>query len=307
MNRHYPILASIAICAASAQADWLLNEYETVEADSSGLERTYGIKTFANRSSEVSTTSGGSITLRATKIASDGIEGYTANFGWLHPLMSNWKEVDVRGMTGISLEVKLSVVPAAGLEIGLITEGMDWLTAFYIQFPERLRAGTLWLPISLDILDFLPPAEFCDPCGIDYPSLEYVLQNLKGIRFSPKVAYSAGGSISGKSCTNCVGPTQTAITMEIRKVTLLGVDKPIPVGIEGTKAQPTFEASYHSGILSLQGSVGFNSIEIMSVSGKSVAIVPPLTTTSIHLERGTYLIVAKGQGSIQTRKLAVLK
>ncbi|HNC16365.1 MAG TPA: hypothetical protein PLV77_10720, partial [Solirubrobacterales bacterium] len=107
MNKAIAVFQAVATCCVMAQADWLLNPYETVAADSAEVNAIYGIQAFANPASEVSITvpAAGVIQLAGTKIASDGTEGYTANIGLLHPLTPDWAITDVTGVTAITLDV----------------------------------------------------------------------------------------------------------------------------------------------------------------------------------------------------------
>ncbi|HNC16366.1 MAG TPA: T9SS type A sorting domain-containing protein, partial [Solirubrobacterales bacterium] len=76
-------------------------------------------------------------------------------------------------------------------------------------------------------------------------------------------------------------------------------------GVKGKVAKSAFGASYKSGELSLQGLAGFKSVDVVSISGKTVASVSPVGKTTVKLDRGTYVLVAKGEGKTLTRKLAV--
>jgi len=82
-------------------------------------------------------------------------------------------------------------------------------------------------------------------------------------------------------------------------------DIDVTVGVKGKVVKSAFGASYKSGMLSLQGLAGFKSVDVVSVSGKTVASVSPVAKTAIKLERGAYVLVAKGEGKTLTRKLAV--
>lgn len=108
MKKLYPVLAAIALSAVGAHADWVLNTYPVAAADSVETNALYGVQSFQNKSSSVTTkvTAGtpGSISLVATKVASDGTEGYTANIGMLHPLTPDWGVYDLTGLTGVSFE-----------------------------------------------------------------------------------------------------------------------------------------------------------------------------------------------------------
>ncbi len=238
MKKLYPVLATIAFSAAGVQADWLLNTYETVTADSAEVNATYGIQAFANPASEVSTAAPGAgvIQLAGTKIASDGTEGYTANIGLLHPLTPDWAIADVTGVTAITLDVKFSAKPADGFEVALASD--EYPTEYADggkTYTKKVLAGGLpaagvWKTLTLPIEEFLPPDWWCvpddvlKPCPDDFPKLETILKNLKAVQFAPKVKYSAAGTQNGTACTGCVGPTQTAITTDIRNVTLVGVE-----------------------------------------------------------------------------------
>ncbi len=237
MNKAITIFQAVATCCVMAQADWLLNPYETVAADSAEVNAIYGIQAFANPASDVSITvpAAGVIQLVGTKIASDGTEGYTANIGLLHPLTPDWAIADVTGVTAITLDVKFSAKPADGFEIALASDEYPKVYADGGKtYTKKVLAGGLpaagvWKTLTLPIEEFLPPDWWCvpddvlKPCPADFPTLATILKNLKAVQFAPKVKYSAAGTQNGTGCTGCVTPTQPAITTEIRNVTLVGI------------------------------------------------------------------------------------
>ena len=71
----------------STQANSLVGEFLTPTLDSAQTRAVYGIETFQNKSSAVTVTvPGGYVQLEASKIASDGTEGWTAEVGLRLPL-----------------------------------------------------------------------------------------------------------------------------------------------------------------------------------------------------------------------------
>lgn len=235
MKKLYPVLAAIALSAVGAHADWVLNSYPVAAADSVETNALYGVQSFQNKSSSVTTkvTAGtpGSVSLVATKIASDGTEGYTANIGMLHPLTPDWGVYDLTGLTGVSFEyqntAKITEVLAVSFGSKAYSDEIASAGTVYeatLASATQLAAttGTTWKKGEVAILDFATPTWWTAPA--DFPTIETVLKEVKNIQFAPKTLYTADGAQNGTACKKCVTPTMTAVTLSIRNITLLGVD-----------------------------------------------------------------------------------
>jgi len=244
MKTRIVVVASWSLLAMSAHADWVLSDYATTAADSLSAADIYGLQVFKNPASTASVTAGtGSAVFKAT-YASDGTEGYTANVGLLHALTPDWAEHDLTGITGVTFEYKNSakITDALAFSFGsaaysdaIAKAGTVFENA--ITGTAALASGTTWKTASLGILDFAPP-KWWTPSA-DFPEKADVLKAVKNVQFAPKTLYSGTGTQNGKTCEKCVGPDMTAITLEIRNVTLQGVNKinwpnPTNIGCEPT-------------------------------------------------------------------------
>jgi len=102
--------------------------------------------------------------------------------------------------------------------------------------------------------------------------------------------------------------TRDTAEFSVTDVRFWGIETLPPTGDMGVRnkvAKSIFGASYKSGVLSMHGLAGFKSVDVVSISGKTVASVSPVGKTAVKLDRGTYVLVAKGDGKTLTRKLAV--
>jgi hypothetical protein len=252
MKKLYPVLAAIAFSAAGVQAEWLLNTYATTTADSIETNAIYGFQTFQNTASAVTikVTGGtpGYVSLIATKVASNGTDGYTANIGMLHPLTSDWAEHDLTGLTGVSFEyqntAKITDVLSVSFGSKSYTDEIANAGTVYeatLSSATQLAAstGTTWKTGEVSLLDFATPTWWTAPAG--FPTIDSVLKRVKNLQFAPKTLYTAAGSQAGTACTKCVSPTMTAVTLNIRNVKLLGDVKkggtwPNPDGLGCTDA-----------------------------------------------------------------------
>lgn len=244
----YPfrILLAGAMVASGVRADWLLDTYSVPAADSAAVNRLYGIQSFQNPSSKVTTkVAGGAVSLVAATIASDGTEGYTANIGLLHPLTPDWEAFDLTGLTAIQFEFRNSTVITEKLSIAFGSKAYsDDIakagTVFEapISGSGNLAAGTTWKKASVGIGDFSTP-DWWTTIPDDFPKIGEVLKSVKNLQFAPKTKYSDEGAQKGVACKTCVNPTMKSQTLEIRNIVLVGVHKyPMPnpdkVGCSGS-------------------------------------------------------------------------
>jgi hypothetical protein len=79
------------------------------------------------------------------------------------------------------------------------------------------------------------------------------------------------------------------------------------VGPRATHA-PAFVARYRDGTLALRGLDGYSSLEVRNLSGARIATVAPAASVRIRLDRGAYLLVARGAGKpALSRTLAIAR
>jgi hypothetical protein len=251
MKKLYSTLAIFAISASGAFAaegdTWLLNAYATETKDSIETNAMYGYQTFQNEASAVTVNvSGGSVNLVASKLASDGTEGYTANIGLLHPLTPDWAEYDLTGLTKITFDymndTKITDVLSVSFGSSAYSEAISNAGTVYsndIAGSAALNGGTTWKQGEVLIEDFATPSWWKD-IPDDFPTIDEVLKKVKNLQFAPKTLYSASGSQAGTACTKCVTPTMTSVTLKIKNVVLHGVKasswpNPLNEGCEDTK------------------------------------------------------------------------
>lgn len=81
-----------------------------------------------------------------------------------------------------------------------------------------------------------------------------------------------------------------------------------PTSVKGRVARASFSASYANSILSVKGLEGYKTVDVMSLSGARVASFKAGSATKIRLDRGAYMLVARGEGKkTLSRTLAVAK
>lgn len=92
-------------------------------------------------------------------------------------------------------------------------------------------------------------------------------------------------------------------------VTFHGLSKlPVGIGPRLARSAPGFSARYALGVLSLKGLEGYTSVEVVTLSGARIAAVSATTDTRLRLDRGAYLLVARGEGKpALSRSLAVTR
>lgn len=246
MRKIAMFLTAGAVLASGVHADWMLNDYATTTKDSAETNALYGVQSYQNKSSSVTVqvVTAGSVSLIATKIASDGTEGYTANIGMLHPLTPDWAATDITGLTSIDFEFKNSTKITDYFAVSFGSEAYtDEIAAagtVYeagISGAAALNAATAFKTASVLVDDFATP-KWWTAIPDDFPSVADVLKKVKNLQFAPKTAYTGDGSQNGTACKTCTGPTMTAITLDIRKINLVGVEKvskfnPTYIGCEG--------------------------------------------------------------------------
>jgi len=80
------------------------------------------------------------------------------------------------------------------------------------------------------------------------------------------------------------------------------------VGPRVQRAGHGFAARYSDGLLSVRGLEGYATLEVVSLSGARIAVLPVSAAARIRLDRGAYLLVARGEGKPSlSRGLAVAR
>lgn len=240
MKKLYSTLAILALSAAAVHAEdtWLLGTYETEAKDSVEANALYGYQTFQNKSSAVTiNVTGGSVNLVATKLASDGTEGYTANIGMLLPLTPDWSEHDLTGLTSITFDyqndVKITDVLSVSFGSTAYSDAIASAGTVFsndISGSTALAGGTSWKQGEVLLADFVTPSWWTD-IPTDFPIIDTVLKHVKNLQFAPKTAYlSKAGSQKGVACQGaCVDPSMKSITLKVKNIVLHGVkNKPWP-------------------------------------------------------------------------------
>jgi hypothetical protein len=234
MKKLYTVLATLALAATGAFAaagdTWLLNSYATDAADSATTNALYGYQTFENKGSSVTiNVTGGSVNLVATKLGSDGTEGYTANIGELLPLTPDWSEHDLTGLTSITFDYqndqKITDVLSVSFGSTAYSTAISNAGTVYsndIAGSAALGAGTTWKSGEVLISDFATPS-WWTTIPTDFPSIDTVLKHVKNLQFAPKSLYTASGTQAGVACTKCVTPTMTSVTLKVKNIVLHGV------------------------------------------------------------------------------------
>lgn len=256
MRKSALFLVAGAVLASGAHADWLLSDYATVAADSGATNATYGIQTYQNKSSKVIVkVPGGYVSMVASTIASDGTDGYTANIGILHPLTKDWSAHDLTGLTSIQFEYKNSTKItdyfAVSFGSSAYSDEIAKAGTVYeasISGAANLAAHTAFTPGEVAVADFATPSWWTD-IPDDFPSIEGVLKEVKNLQFAPKTTYTASGSQNGTACTKCVTPTMTSQTLDLRAITLVGVEEiaavnPTNVGCAGVTTVSTLDFAF---------------------------------------------------------------
>jgi len=222
--------------AFSAQADWLVSTYPTVASDSAQTRAIYGIQTYQNKSSAVTASvPGGYVQLDASKIASDGTEGYTVDFGVQQPITPDWKTYDLTGLQSITFEyqnaTKITDVLSVSFGSEVYSDAIVKAGTVYsndLSGSAALAAGTTWKNAEVLLMDFATPTWWTE-IPVDYPTIDQVLKRVRNIQFSPKSLYTSSGTYNGAACMKCVGPTMTSQTLKIRNIRLVGIDTLVPV------------------------------------------------------------------------------
>ncbi len=223
------LISSLAVLhSAPAPVQTLLEspQFTRKTNNNQAAERTYGIQTFANRSSKVSVSTGSGILTTQIRLASDGNQGYTANAGVMVPLSSDWAEHDLSNLEAIQFQYRLDSKISDGLNV-LIGSGVHQPSQIkqgviyqnQIRGAAALAASRSWKSANLLIEDFSTPAWWTAPLG--FPTLDEALKRMNSVHLQPQTLYTKSGTQSGMPCTKCVGPATPSVTAEFRDFKLV--------------------------------------------------------------------------------------
>lgn len=233
----HPIrLAVLAVgCALSASqaADWLLNDYATLAADSAAVNKVYGIQTYSNKTSltSLSVPEAGILRLGVLQWGSEGTEGYSANLGILHPFKKDWSGTDISSADTLQFEYRYDVKPK-GLEVLIASKsysqpcsdsGQMYMWASKVT---QLAAVNTWKTVKIPLNTLTTPSWWSPIAG--FPSLDAVLRNAQAIQIAPKTGYKDKGTQRGVPYDYCVTPNMPPINLDVRNIKLIGYEENVP-------------------------------------------------------------------------------
>ncbi|QQS03644.1 MAG: chitobiase/beta-hexosaminidase C-terminal domain-containing protein [Fibrobacterota bacterium] len=228
------IAASGVASATYSVKDFLLSYYPESALDTATLRAKYGIFAYCNKSSKIWPDTmliagqDGYIFAGWSLIASDGIQGYTANVGLVHSLSRLRKKVDISKAKTLSFDYRIIRDVTDGLCVSLESgaysaEVTNSGNVYEKCIPGKISpsaTGPDWRTISWDISTFSPPTWWTPPAG--FPTLEIALSQATSLRFSPRTTYLNTGTQNGVTCALCVGPTMTNQGLFLRNIKLQG-------------------------------------------------------------------------------------
>lgn len=203
-----------------------LSTYAQIASDSATARLLYGVSSFANiASSATAIVPGGYVSLVASRVASNGTEGYSANVGLQVPLTVDWASHDLTGLATITFEYRNSDKITDAFGIQLLSDVYDpadvaagTIYEANLSGAAMLSPSTAWKTATIDVLDLATPAWWTAPEY--FPTVDDVLKSVKGLVFVPRTLYSASGTQNGFACSKCVSPTMTKQVLDIRNITL---------------------------------------------------------------------------------------
>lgn len=213
-------------------ADFLPHRFQVSAPDSAETRRLYGTTSFSNPASRtnVVVSEPGVLTFLADTILSEGTVGHSAVVGLNLPIYRDRRVADLRGLSAISFELRLSAKPTGGLDVSLRSPGYggtfdeEGKTYGQLLAPAVLPDAGVWKTFTLPIEDFLPPAWWTPDAS--FPEIDSILKLVEALQFSPKTLYGNPGTRNGEACANCVGPTTPEVVMELRHLAIVGIFAP---------------------------------------------------------------------------------
>ncbi|MBK9577729.1 MAG: hypothetical protein IPO40_11660 [Fibrobacteres bacterium] len=291
----------------------LLSAYSVSELDSARVNARYGIQAAANPASQVSVVVyNGFVRLQAPRIASEpGYKGYSAYVGLIHPIVPDWRVVDVSKLTSLDFEFRNTnkitgkLLVAFGSEA--YTRTQQYAGTIYesdVSGAAKMSPGIQWKSVSLDVMDFYPPLWWTAPA--EFPMFDSVLRVAHSIQFVPQSLYTGEGVEGNKACYKCVGPDMKEQTLDIRNIRLVGVTLPATSRTLERRGDGGLAVSFADGVLSMTGIDGLGEVVVRDLKGRPVASFMASTRTPLQLGRGTYILTAKRGGMPLTRSFTVM-
>lgn len=297
------------------QSPQLSGQFELTATDTASVNAIYGIQAYSNPASKVAISVGSGALKTSIALASDGTAGYSANAGILIPLNRNWEPMDLRRLTAIQFEYRSDKNIPDGLRISIgsetYTASQQAAQTVYensIRGTSALPGDMNWRVANLDVLDFATPAWWIAPA--DFPVFEEVLAKAKNLDFRPGTLYSDNGTINGTTCTKCVGPTMPQVTLELRKLKLLGSGTLPTMGqgqIADAGSSSSFEfsgvdvsapvvhaISWQAGALTLADPSRWTAVQITTLNGRQLRTLEPASRMVLDLPNGSYFAVLQG-------------
>ncbi len=206
--------------------------------------------------------------------------------------------MNLTGLAGIGFAISLAPgstldkdqVGAVLLKVSKVSVG-DSATHFAVIPASQVIAGS---DICVDI-------EYLKMPGWMLPKPDFTL-------FTPEDVTKLSWEIKIADQTGKVNSVANQGFM-VRPVTFYGFSQLPAAGVGPRVAHaPSFAARYHDGSLSLRGLEGYASLEVRTLAGANIATLAPSASVRIRLDRGAYLLVARGPGKAAlSRTLAVAR
>jgi hypothetical protein len=208
------------------------------------------------------------------------------------------QSMNLTGLAGIGFSIALAPgstldkdkVGAVLLKVSKVSVG-DSATHFAVIPASQVIAGG---DICVDI-------EYLKMPGWMLPKPDFKLfspEDVTKLSWEVQIADQTGSINSVPNQGFMVGP-----------VTFYGFSQLPAAGVGARVAHaPSFSARYHDGSLSLRGLEGYAVLDVHTLDGANIATLAPSSSVRIRLDRGAYLLVARGPGrSTLSRTLAVAR
>lgn len=226
----------------------------------------------------------------------------TSVYGGFAGIGSGAPEGDLLNLTGLAaIGFPLAIPAGAGIDVDKV-QGIEFKVA------KASVADSATHSVFIPAYQFAAgPTDICVDVGmLKMPA--WMIGKTGFQEFSPEDVTRLSWEIKIADQTGVVTSVPAQGFM-VGAVTFHGLSKlPVGVGPRLQRTAPNFSARYTEGLLSLRGLDGYATLEIVSLSGARVASLPVASTVRLHLDRGAYLLVARGEGRpALSRSLAVAR
>lgn len=219
--------------------------------------------------------------------------------------------LDLTGLAGIGFSIAVpegaaldkDLVGGVHFKVGKLSVG-DSATHEVVIPASQVIAGT---DICVDVEDLKMPAWMNDKDGFK----DFTPEDVNKFNWEVKLEDQTGKVTSALNQGFMIGEIKFHGLAAIPDPTPLvpctpGVD--CPISVKGHAVRASFSASYANSILSVKGLEGYKTVDVISLSGARVASFKAGSATKIRLDRGAYMLVARGEGKkTLSRTLAVAK